>query len=422
MKTKPRSTLAPRGSGTLLWIGEHRFVRVSMPDGTRPRFRLCAEVCKCKEMSDARARATGDAIAERERADMAKALESESRRDRGKRLTVKEFGEQWTSGKLYEKHGEVNRLRVKASAKDDEYRLKKYVYKKLGNTAVADVTEQDIEDTLAEANRKAKGKSKGTAWRSKFQLYQVMRRLFDLAVMPGRIRKDNPVTSYMRPTKPKPPLFGYLYPSELIALLHCDAVPVARRVLYALAIYTGLRKGSLYALTWGSLDFTNGTLTSLVSKTGLPQMFEANASLMKMLALWFEYQGRPDSKVALVARADREATDTQEAQTLRDDLTAAGVTRSALHDRAPNSSPLRFHDLRATFVTWAMREGRGEGWISDRTGHLSAEMRNRYARAARTLLDLNYVPFPDLSEAIPALLERRNNVVSLVAAGARTVH
>jgi hypothetical protein len=49
-------------------------------------------------------------------------------------------------------------------------------------------------------------------------------------------------------------------------------------------------------------------------------------------------------------------------------------------------------------------------------------MRARYARAARTLMDLKYVPFPDVSTAIPELLEPRDNVVSLEASKAqRTV-
>ena len=43
-------------------------------------------------------------------------------------------------------------------------------------------------------------------------------------------------------------------------------------------------------------------------------------------------------------------------------------------------------------------------------------MRARYTRAARTLQDLNYKPFPDVSKAIPELLERHDNVVSLKAA------
>ena len=63
-----------------------------------------------------------------------------------------------------------------------------------------------------------------------------------------------------------------------------------------------------------------------------------------------------------------------------------------------------------------MREGRGDGWIADRTGHLTPTMRARYARAARTLMDLNYQPFPDISKAIPELLESKDNVRSLMAA------
>ena len=97
--------------------------------------------------------------------------------------------------------------------------------------------------------------------------------------------------------------------------------------------------------------------------------------------------------------------------------------RLALFERDPDSEPIRFHDLRATFVTWAKRQGRGNGWISDRTGHLTKEMQEHYNRGARLLEDLRYVPFPDISEAIPELLETRDNVVSLAALRARrTVH
>jgi hypothetical protein len=35
------------------------------------------------------------------------------------------------------------------------------------------------------------------------------------------------------------------------------------------------------------------------------------------------------------------------------------------------------------------------------------------------LADLRYVPFPDISEAIPELLEPKDNVVSLAASRAR---
>jgi hypothetical protein len=60
-----------------------------------------------------------------------------------------------------------------------------------------------------------------------------------------------------------------------------------------------------------------------------------------------------------------------------------------------------------------MREGRGDGWISDRTGHLTPEMRLRYSRAARTLSDLDYKPFPEIGKAIPELGDLPMNVISI---------
>jgi hypothetical protein len=47
---------------------------------------------------------------------------------------------------------------VKASAKDDAYRLTRYFYPEIGSTRVADVTEQDIERVMAAARSRKKRK------------------------------------------------------------------------------------------------------------------------------------------------------------------------------------------------------------------------------------------------------------------------
>ena len=98
---------------------------------------------------------------------------------------------------------------------------------------------------------------------------------------------------------------------------------------------------------------------------------------------------------------------------LRADLKAAGVTRELLFARSAHVEPLRFHDMRATFVTWSRRAGKGTGWIADRTGHLTEEAMRRYDRGARMLADLKYKPFPDLSAALPELSEDIANVTRL---------
>jgi integrase len=351
------------------------------------------------------------AISQRAREKVAAELAATEKAARERRLSVQKFGEQWTSGDLFERHGDVNGLKIKASAKTDASRLAAYVYPVIGTKLVADVTEADIEDVMRRAEKKARKKYK-RPWRkgSRFQLYQCLRRLFDLAIRPGRLRSDSPVSEYLRPGKDDPKLFGFLYPSELMQLLACKDVPIDRRVLYALAVYTGLRKGSLYALKWSGIDTKHRTLTSLQSKTGLPQMFEVPASLLGLLNAWHTHQGAPAAQAPIVSRvSDQE----REAELLREDLKAAGVEREMLLGGAAQIQPMRFHDLRATFVTWAMREGRGDGWISDRTGHLTASMRARYARAARTLADLKYEPFPDVSKAIPELEKLPGNVLRL---------
>ncbi|HMJ12685.1 MAG TPA: tyrosine-type recombinase/integrase [Polyangiaceae bacterium] len=417
-KGQPPAKIRTKGAGSPQWRGDHRWVRVSLPDGTRPWYRLCKfpdGTCTCHEMSDARAEETAAAVSERERERVRTELAAIKKAEREKKLTVRQFGERWTSGELYNLHGEVNALRPKASAKTDGYRLKAYVYPDLGDHAIADVTEQDIESVMAKAERTAREKY-GRPWRkaSRFQLYQCLRRLFDLAIRPGRLRADSPVSDYLRPGRDAQKLFGFLYPSELIALLGCRDVAIERRVLYALAVYTGLRKGSLYALKWCDVDFQHRTLTSLKSKTGLPQLFEVPETLTDLLKAWHTYNGGPKGHLPLVPRLPSKH---REAHVLRQDLKAAKIQRASLFGGPDNVEPLRFHDLRATFVTWAMREGRGDGWISDRTGHLTPEMRARYARAARTLSDLDYQPFPGIAKAIPELAELPANVVPLRRSG-----
>lgn len=61
---------------------------------------------------------------------------------------------------------------------------------------------------------------------------------------------------------------------------------------------------------------------------------------------------------------------------------------------------IRVHDLRGTFVTIALANGRSESWISDRTGHKSSQMIAKYKRTARTLQELSQGDLAPLDEAL----------------------
>src|ERR1019366_8227080 len=73
------------------------------------------------------------------------------------------------------------------------------------------------------------------------------------------VRTDNPTTAL------SPPLGGgereqtALYPSELLALLDGPA-PLYRKIVCAVAAYTGMRAGELRNLTTDSIDFEHGVL------------------------------------------------------------------------------------------------------------------------------------------------------------------
>ena len=85
-------------------------------------------------------------------------------------------------------------------------------------------------------------------------------------------------------------------------------------------------------------------------------------------------------------------------------LQAAGVHREALYVRTTTRQPIRVHDLRATFVTVSLANGKTEAWIGDRTGHRSSTMINRYRRAARSLAELDQGELDRCTRSFPRLL------------------
>ena len=324
--------------------------------------------------------------------------------------TVRTLGEAWTGGEMFKRFGRVNKLRLKAGAQIDAWTLAANAYEvrtrgpdapAFGDLPLASVTSDDVAFVMGVQPAEHRAETR-------IKQYNRLHRLFELAEFPCRLRPEgsNPVKKYLRPEGDAEKLFCFLYPTELIAILATKKIPIARRVLYALATYTGQRKGSLFTMHWKHVDFEHGTLASFKTKTGRAQYFVANPGLMALLKAWHVYQGKPAAEQPIVMEAEIGCEAKRIATALRDeDLKAAGVTRAILFEAdAENVQALRFHDLRATFCTWARREGRSDAWISERTGQeVTGDMISRYDRGAQTLTDLNYAPFPDLTLAIPEL-------------------
>ena len=106
------------------------------------------------------------------------------------------------------------------------------------------------------------------------KIYAMLHRLFELAIVPCRLRRDNPVGKHLRPTRGEGILLQHLYPDEVLSALRNEPekTPLGRRVWLALATYTGLRKGSLRSLLWRDIDLARGVVRALSSRrTGCPR-------------------------------------------------------------------------------------------------------------------------------------------------------
>jgi transcriptional regulator with XRE-family HTH domain len=91
------------------------------------------------------------------------------------------------------------------------------------------------------------------------------------------------------------------------------------------------------------------------------------------------------------------------ATTFRENLELAGLTRPQLYELTDSRRHIVIHDLRATFVTVSLAEGKSEAWITDRTGHTSSSMLYRYKRTARTHQERALGSLTPLALAIPEL-------------------
>ncbi len=308
--------------------------------------------------------------------------------------TVRELGEQWTSGLLARRH--PDHVKAKKDTDADRNLLERYVYPVIGDMPVAAVKIDDCERvmrSIPESNpRRQDGRPLSVATRR--HIAQSMHRLFSLALYPMRLISESPVPRGFLPKLGPPKPKQYLYPNEDAKLLGCQAVPVVYRLLYGVIAREGLRYGEAVGLAWADLDLERGILRLDKNKTDDPRSWALDPSVVEALRRW-KAQGRGESGPFKSVPENR-----RQAAQLRDHLLLSGVDRSELHETTAERARMRAHDLRATFVTLSLANGRTETWVQDRTGHKSSTMVARYRRAARTLADVGVGPLQPLMEVL----------------------
>jgi len=222
-----------------------------------------------------------------------------------------------------------------------------------------------------------------------------------------RVRPDDPAAGVLPPDRGSSKARQWLYPEELSALLACERVPVRWRRIYALTTYLCLRAGELGALEAEDVDLQRGRVrvdkamardTKEIgpTKTEDTRVLDVPKNILPLLQqLLIEVGGR-GRLLALPPFEDLAAN-------LRDHIARAGIIRRELTDSSKTSVRLRFHDLRATGISYLAMLPEMTGFdIRDYAGHTELSTTDKYVRRGRKARDSVAAPFGPIP---PSLLD-----------------
>lgn len=156
------------------------------------------------------------------------------------------------------------------------------------------------------------------------------------------------------------------------------------RVLFELALKTGMRQGELLALTWGDVDLVGGVLhvrrTFTDGALGTPKNHEKREvflapEVVELLGGWWGECGRPGDDV-LVLPGETKTGYLNPQVILRRELYPA-MERAGIARVGPTGEKRTFHSLRHTFAKLAIENERPIFWLSKHLGHSSLEVTDR---------------------------------------------
>lgn len=303
----------------------------------------------------------------------------------GDNVTFKQFGEQWTTGELARAY--PDHVRTKKTFGDDKQILEQYVYPHIGGTPVRAVQLHEAELVMRELPA-------GLSRARRRHVAQAMHRLFKIAVYPAKILKASPLPPGFLPKLGGGRAKQFLYPDEDRSLMACTTVPLADRLFYGMLAREGMRFSEGRDLEWSDVDLERGMVRLDENKTEDPRGWALSPGVLDCLQRWRAQHPASKGPFDDVVRH-------HPAQRFREEhLRLAGVTRPALFESTAVRRPIVVHDLRATFVTVALANGKTETWVQDRTGHKSTLMIARYRRDARALAELDLGPLSALDEVL----------------------
>jgi integrase len=140
------------------------------------------------------------------------------------------------------------------------------------------------------------------------------------------------------------------------------------RPLVMLALNTGLRRGELLGLTWGSVNFSDKilTVTAATAKSGHTRRVPLNREALEVLTAWHARQGKPKSDAFVFPGHDGER------------MTRIDTSWESLM-KAAKLKNFRLHDCRHHFASKLVQAGVDLYTVKELLGHSEIAMTERYS-------------------------------------------
>lgn len=305
--------------------------------------------------------------------------------------TVREYLPRWTAERV---------AAGRTNASLDAATLGRWLLPILGDRPMRSVTRTDLEGVVDHLD--ATVRTGKLSWKTAVNVWGLARKLFGDAASSKRIAlrilDASPARDVAGPDRGREKQKQFLWPSELTALVACEAVPLAWRRVYACAVYLGARAGELNALRARDVDRVRWvvSIAEAMSTRGSPakssrrapktqagtRSFSVEPAARPLLDVLCREAPTPDARLVRAFRTDGPDGATSY---LQRHLRVAGVTREELLATTATRKRVTFHDLRATFCTWSAIRGDEPVRIMHRAGHEDLETTMGYVRAAEVL-------------------------------------
>ncbi len=247
--------------------------------------------------------------------------------------------------------------------------IAKWIHPHWVGKEIRTITKSDVYDVIYSKCREMKTE------RTRRNVLKMVKRLFQRAYEAGLIDR-NPCTGInIKVTETQQMV---LTTTEAIKFL--DEAEKANHRFYpvwAMALLTGMRSGELYALKWSDVDFDNRNISvsrSWSSKNGITGTKSRRTRVVPMsedlVTFLKERKLKSDPENEWILPRLGEWEHGEQATVTRDFSRSIGVTE------------IKFHDLRATFITNLLSRGESLARVMSMVGHSDLKTTNLYLRKA----------------------------------------